>query len=122
MKSINLKSITLTAWPHFTMSLACLCAMGAAGALPAAAAEPDAKQTAIRYDDLDIQQAAGAQVLYHRIQAAAQQVCALRMGDLALKAQERACIEQAIDAAVKNVNSVTLTRLRFGTDLRLAGK
>ena len=110
-----------------TLYTASYCAIGAAAlctlTTPAVASEQDAPTKTVRFDDLDISKAAGAEVLYRRIQAAAQEVCLLYVSrDLHLVAVQRACIEQAIDNAVRSVNAVALTELRFGSALRLVDK
>ena len=77
----------------------------------------------VRFDDLDITKPAGAQVLYRRIQTAAQQICALPVSrTLETVAEERACARTAIDNAVRQVNSEQLTALRFGSPLLMARK
>jgi UrcA family protein len=77
----------------------------------------------VRFSDLDITRPAGAQVLYHRIQAAAGQVCALPISrTLATLQQEHACIRTAIDKAVRQVDSAQLTALRFGSPMLMARK
>jgi UrcA family protein len=101
------------------------CAFGAAALCtltsPAGAAENDPPSKIVRFDDLNIANPAGAKVLYHRIQAAAQQVCGPPVTrDLQRVALERACIEKAIDDAVRGVNAIALTELRFGKVRRLA--
>lgn len=82
----------------------------------------DVRMKSIRYDDLDLNKPAGARALYRRIQAAAGTVCDLSTSNLRLLSEQQACIERAIDEAVRNVNAPALTRLRFGADVRLAGK
>src|SRR5215469_9149194 len=59
----------------------------------------DVRRQVVRFDDLDLTQAAGAQELYHRIQTAARDVCEnyYRLG------RDRSCIEQAIARAVSEV-------------------
>ncbi len=37
-------------------------------------------------------------------------------------AKDYACIEQAIDNAVRSIDSAPLTELRFGSEFRLASK
>lgn len=80
------------------------------------------RMNAVRYDDLNLNKPAGARMLYRRIQAAAHQVCDLSTRNLRLLGEQQACIERAVDEAVRNVNAPALTRLRFGADTRLAGK
>lgn len=102
------------------------CALGTAGVCtlassPAAAEEVPSKT--VRYSDLDIAKPAGAQALYARIRAAARDVCELSTrGDPLLRAAQHACIDTAIDNAVRKVDAPALTSLRFGGDIRLASK
>jgi len=110
-----------------TLYTASYCAIGAAVlctlTTPALASEPDVPTKAVRFDDLDISKAAGAKVLYRRIQAAAREVCPISMSrDLHLIAVQHACVEQAIDNAVRSVNAAALTELRFGSQLRVTNK
>jgi UrcA family protein len=102
------------------------CVLGAAGvcafAASAGAAESPPSKT-VRYSDLDISKPAGAKTLYARIRAAARDVCALSFaGDPVLSAAAHACIDTAIDNAVRKVDAPALTSLRFGGDIRLARK
>jgi len=101
-------------------------ALGAAAfcglTLPAAAGEQDPRTKTVKYDDLNIANPAGAKVLYRRIQAAAREVCPLAMDTLQTQFAAHACIDHAIDQAVRDVNVTALTELRFGTQLRLASK
>jgi UrcA family protein len=77
----------------------------------------------VRFGDLDITKPAGAQILYHRIQAAAHQVCAdYTSRELTRMVAAQTCVNRAIDAAVRKVNAAALTELRFGSALHLAGK
>jgi UrcA family protein len=109
-----------------TLYTASYCAFGAAVlctlTTPAVASEQDVPTKTVRFDDLNIAKAAGAKALYRRIQAAAREVCPLSISGGHLATVRRACIEQAIDNAVKSVNAVALTELRFGSALRLADK
>jgi UrcA family protein len=110
-----------------TLYTASYCAFGAAVlctlTTPAVASEQDVPTKTVRFDDLNIAKAAGAKVLYRRIQAAAREVCPLSISrGVYLAAVQRACIEQAIDNAVRSVNAVALTELRFGSALHLADK
>ncbi len=111
---------------RLTLYTALCCALGttALGALAAAgAAKEDLPTKTVRFDDLDIARPEGAKVLYHRIQAAAFEVCRGPSSlELQLMAEHRACIEQAIDNAVRSVDSAPLTELRFGSEFRLASK
>ena len=110
-----------------TLYTASYCALGAAVlctlTTPAVASDQDVPTKTVRFDDLNVAKAAGAKVLYRRIQAAAQEVCPRSISrDLHLVEVQRACIEQAIDNAVRSVNAVALTELRFGSALHLADR
>ena len=110
-----------------TLCTASYCALGAAVlctlTTPAVASDQDVPTKTVRFDDLNVAKAAGAKVLYRRIQAAAQEVCPRSISrDLHLVEVQRACIERAIDNAVRSVNAVALTELRFGSALHLADR
>ena len=111
---------------HLTLYTALGCAVGTTalgGLAMAGAAEEDLPTQTVRFGDLDIAKPAGAKVLYHRIQAAAFEVCRRPSSrEFQLMAKNYACIEQAIDNAVRSVDSAPLTELRFGTEFRLASK
>jgi UrcA family protein len=101
------------------------CLLGLNGVGPAAAralTDEDAPLSkVVRYADLDIQNPVGAEALYRRIRLAAADVCpaAPHPGQLVGR---NACVKDAIDRAVLSVHSAALSRLRFGTDYRLASK
>lgn len=78
----------------------------------------------VKYDDLNLASTAGAKALYGRIRAAAREVCNRSAGsDPILRVGGRACMEKAIDNAVKKVDAPELTALRFGSSVvRLASK
>jgi UrcA family protein len=77
----------------------------------------------VKFDDLNIASPAGAKALYRRIQAAAVEVCPQAdNADLHMVAIRGACIDHAIDNAVRKVDSTALTELRFGSPVRLASK
>jgi UrcA family protein len=60
----------------------------------------------VAYGDLNLDSAGGAKALYHRIKAAAREVCSPLDGkDLTLRAAWQSCYDHAIDAAVVKVNS-----------------
>jgi UrcA family protein len=102
--------------------LFCLCAAINLGALKTAHAADDALPTkTVSYADLDISKPAGAKVLNRRIVAAAHQVCAYDgTHDLATLAWQRSCTNQAIDSAVKSIDSVALSGLRTIKVIHLA--
>jgi len=90
---------------------------------PAGADGLDPPSKTVKFDDLNITTAAGAKVLYRRIQAAAIEVCPASYSySLRMEQAQRACVDHAIDNAVKSVNSPALTDLRFGSPVRLASK
>ena len=87
------------------------CAFGAAalGAFSTAVnAQDDPPSKTVRFSDLNLENPAGAKVLYSRISAAAREVCVLSSGtDPILRTAAHACIEAAIDSAVRKVNAPT---------------
>ena len=88
-----------------------------------AGAQESLPSKTVKYGDLDISKAEGAKVLYQRIRAAARYVCDLSIGgDAVLRVAEKACVDTAIDNAVRKVDAPALTSLRFGGDIRLASK
>jgi UrcA family protein len=76
----------------------------------AAAADVDSPPSvSVRYDDLDLSSAAGANVLYHRISVAARQVCPdLYSRDLEVVAVGERCYASAVSKAVAEVNNAHL--------------
>jgi len=108
----------------FYAALYCAFGAGALGALPTSAQAEDVPSKTVKFQDLDITKPAGAKTLYERIRAAARDVCDLSTsGDPILKPATHACIETAIDNAVRKVNAPALTALRFGSNVvRLASK
>jgi UrcA family protein len=102
----------------------CLCGATTLCAVQATAiAAADSLPTRrVSYADLDISKPAGAKILYRRIEAAAREVCVFDSSKVGrATAQERACINQAIDIAVKHVNSVALSELHSAKAIHLAG-
>jgi UrcA family protein len=64
----------------------------------------------VNYADLNLNTAAGAQSLYGRLRAAAAVVCKQHEGrTLQAMSRQRACIDQAIAGAVKQIDSTTVT-------------
>jgi UrcA family protein len=76
------------------------------------AGSPDQSvQRTVRFADLDLSRPAGVAVLYQRIRVAAREVCQpLSEHDLMLLAASRACVRDAIDHAVDDIHSPTLSR------------
>jgi UrcA family protein len=103
------------------------CAFGTAALCAVSAsvqAAEDVPSKTVRFADLNVTNQAGAKVLYNRIRAAALDVCGRSAStDPIMRPAAHACIEKAIDKAVKDVNAPALTSLRFGSgDVRLASK
>jgi UrcA family protein len=75
----------------------------------------------VSYADLDISKPAGAKVLYSRIRAAANQVCDYSSyWEGSLRYVQRACVEKAIDQAIKAVDSPALSALHPTNPVHLA--
>ncbi len=88
---------------------------------PANAADDSLPAKKVSYADLDISKPAGAQVLYRRIVGAAHQVCEFDgTRNIAVAERQRRCITQAVDGAVKSVDSSELTGLYSAHAPRLA--
>jgi UrcA family protein len=65
----------------------------------------------VRYGDLDVNKAEGAQALYKRLNRAAKTVCAPLQGrDLQSSIEHRTCIGEALANAVVDVNQPLLTQ------------
>jgi UrcA family protein len=92
-------------------------ALGLAPLLTANAGDDPPPTRKVSFADLDLNKAAGIRELYSRIQAAARQVCELDTGsDLHMQGKEhQACVNQAIDGAVRSARLPALADLRFGT-------
>ena len=106
-------------------ALCCAFGTGAVCSHSSSAQAQDVPAKTVRFADLDITKPAGAKVLYGRIRAAAHDVCDQSVGgDPIMRPAVRACIDKAIDDAVRKVNAPALTALRFGGsgDVRLASK
>ena len=113
----------LTSNKLYTVIYCLLVAAWACTLAATAGAEESLPSKTVRFSDLDISHPAGAKALYARIRAAARDVCALSMaGDPVLRVGASACVDTAIDNAVRKVNAPELTALRFGGDIRLASK
>ncbi|HEY4971667.1 MAG TPA: UrcA family protein [Steroidobacteraceae bacterium] len=115
--------IALTRNKLFTVIYCLLVAAWASTLVATAGAEESLPSKTVRYSDLDISKPEGAKALYQRIRAAARDVCDLSIaGDPVLRAATQACVDTAIDNAVRKVDAPALTSLRFGGDIRLASK
>jgi UrcA family protein len=80
-------------------------------AAPEAPTARDVDQTTVHFGDLNIDQTAGAAVLYRRIRNAAKSVCGEPQlpGSRAVSPDWRRCVAQAIDGAVVAVDRPALT-------------
>lgn len=84
----------------------------------AAAASPgsfEEDRVLVSFADLNIQNKAGARVLYTRLQRASADVCSLdsyrELGSLALVAGAEECYVAALDKAVSKIDSEALARI-----------
>jgi UrcA family protein len=91
---------------------ALLAVVGAIATLPAGAAPPLVAESAeVRYDDLDLDNAAGVAELYARLHFAAEKVCdfRLRPGTLLVDPRWRTCMSGALGQAVATVDRPALS-------------
>jgi UrcA family protein len=99
------------------VALAALSATMLAGVTQAqeATAGDNVPKQAVVYSDLNLNSNAGVQVLYKRIQGAANQVCGREADVLDLQGMSvrKACVERAVSEAVAAVNSPLLTRVNL---------
>ena len=87
------------------VAIASICTIANAGS-----PEQSAQRT-VRFADLDLSRTAGVAVLYQRIRVAAREVCQpVDERDMMLLAASRSCVRDAIDHAVDDVHSLTLSR------------
>jgi len=114
-------TLNLGARLRTAMALTALAACTAIGAVGSAhAATADVPALKVRYADLNLSTEQGSLALYGRIVAAAHQVCAVDdIRDLHAVNAAKACREEAIAQAVRDVNSPMLAsvyaeRLRQG--------
>lgn len=117
MTSATLNPSRLRTAVAFTVLAACT-ALGTVGTAHAASADVPALK--VRYSDLNLSTEQGSLALYGRLVAAAQQVCAVDdIRDLRAVASAKACREEAVAQAVRDVNSPMLAsvyaeRVRHG--------
>ena len=90
----------------------------AAFALPAAAATPtqfDDSRISVSFADLNIDNEAGARVLYGRLQQASASVCNMdsyrELGSLARVADAEACYTETLNEAVAKIGSEALKKI-----------
>ena len=80
------------------------------GAVCSAADTAEVPKTVVKYADLDLSTSQGAASLFNRIRVAAEGVCSSQEGrDLSSKMHWDACVRQAIEGAVIQVNRPTLS-------------
>jgi UrcA family protein len=91
--------------------LALACALGSAGA--SAEDRDDAPTAHVYFGDLNLGNPTGVQMLYRRINLAANKVCGQAdLRDLRATERKEQCIEHAIDEAIATVNNPKLSALR----------
>lgn len=74
----------------------------------------DAPSVQVSYADLDLSEEAGAEVLYHRIQAAARSLCARVDGrDIERFRLSRQCYDESIEGAVEQANLRSLYAVHY---------
>jgi UrcA family protein len=96
-------------------SIAALVILGLGASATAIAASPsqfDDSSVSVSFADLNIQNSAGAKVLYSRLQQASESVCNVEsyreLGSLARVAQAQACYTETLDNAVAKIDSAAL--------------
>jgi UrcA family protein len=93
-----------------TLAAVSICMLGSVA--QAADLSDSATQRTVSYGDLNLTDAAGAQVLYSRLTSAAKTVCDMTdQRELARTGAARHCMEQAMVQAVNSVNNPMLTSL-----------
>lgn len=94
-------------------ALALVCCAFASLPAFANAAGDEVPRLTVSYADLDLTRAEGAQTLYRRLRSAARQVCdaGYDMRALAERARYRACVEKAVEEAVRTIDRDVLTAL-----------
>jgi UrcA family protein len=85
-------------------------ALGLGSQLAEAASPQDPPAVIVRFADLDLSHSQGVAVLYHRLKAAAETVCAPQSGrDLKSQARYSMCWHSALGTAVAKVDQPALT-------------
>jgi len=95
-----------------TVAFGILCATSLSSlALPVRAADPaEVPHRVVKMADLDLARSAGVAALYARIKFAARQICEPVIArDLASEMRSRACVAQAVERAIGEVNLPQLT-------------
>jgi UrcA family protein len=114
---MNMIQNTIRAATFFLAGAITLCALQAT----ARAADDGLPKRTVSYADLDISKPAGAKVLYHRITAAANEVCGYATnGDVSSRQRQYDCVQASINKAVKDVDSPALSALRPSSLVHMA--
>ena len=101
-----------------TVIAATLFAIGSIAAVPASAAPTVDPQRTVKFQDLDLSTFTGTASLYARLQAASRAVCEPLAGrELARIKQYNDCYEKALDNAIREVRSLSLTTLHGDSNL-----
>lgn len=84
-----------------------------------AAASPfEAERVSVSFADLNIENDAGARVLYARLKQASKKVCKVdsyrNTGTLLRTSESRQCYAETLDNAVAEINSAALRRIHSG--------
>jgi UrcA family protein len=86
-----------------------------ASAIAASSSQFDSAAVSVSFADLNIQNAAGAKVLYGRLQQASEAVCNVKsyreLGSLSRLAKVEACYEETLDEAVAKIDSAALAAI-----------
>jgi len=107
---------------HSTLSrtfvAAALFAIGSLAAIPASARSVVDPQRVVKFQDLDLSTFTGTASLYARLQAASRSVCEpLASRELSRIKQYNDCYEKALDSAVREVRSLSLSTLHGDSQL-----
>ncbi len=102
----------------FLLALASALAFGFAAAAPAAAANLDRP---LSYDELDLNDRAGAEALLRRIEQSAEDICGERAGPmpLAQRAAIRRCVQDKSERAVARVGHAGVTSMFYNLNPRV---
>jgi len=89
--------------------------LGLVALSPASAATSERITQRVTYADLNLDNQAGAEVMFHRIRSAANQACGDRFGPMTLREHMRirACSRAAVEKSVSDVGSPVLTELFY---------
>jgi UrcA family protein len=106
-------------------SILCAAALALAGTISAHAGEvSEQRQTVVRYDDINVKQAAGAQVLLARLDRAAETVCGPAPDMRALGAWEayKSCTKTASNHAVAALPFDLMASLKGNSETAVASR